>query len=203
MTIKGNLVAGVLVWVPIVVTIAVVQFVLGLFTEISRWLPVAYQPETWLGWTFPGFNVIVVCLFVWMTGVLASNVMGRWVLKYSEKILARIPLVRSVYQSVKQAMSAIFEDSPQRFRQVVLVQYPREGIWSLGFITNQGLAQCANEAGEQVFSVFIPTTPNPTSGFIIMVPEKDVKIIDLNIDAALKYIFSLGAVLPNQNEKGA
>lgn len=194
---KRHMMTGVLVWVPILVTIAVIRFVLGILANISNSLPVTYHPNSWLGWNFPGIEWLVVLVFVWMTGVLASNVIGRYVIALSESLLAKIPLVHSVYHGVKQAMSVVFSDSgSDRFSQVLLVQYPREGLWTLAFVTNDALSACSSLTGKKMLTIFVPTTPIPTSGFVFMVPEEDTKPIDLSVDDALKYIISLGTVVP-------
>ena len=190
---KRYLITGVLVWVPVLVTVMVIRFGLRMMTHVADLWPMQWLPIE-LTALMPIVSLLAVIGLVWLTGLLTSNVLGRWILARSERLLARIPLIRSVYQGVKQAMSVVFSaDSKQRFSRVVLIEYPRKGVWSLAFVTNESIPELSG-----MLTVFVPTTPNPTSGFILMLPEKDVKPSELGIDEALKYIISLGTVLPEQ-----
>lgn len=192
--IKRNLIAGALVWLPIWFTIVVVKFLLDLFDKAWAMVPLNYQPQAVFGFDIPGVSVILAIALVWITGILVTNFIGQYIIKFYESLLDRIPVVRSVYQTAKQASSVIFSSQKSAFSKVLLIQYPREGIWSIAFKTNEGLTQAEKVAGQKMLTVFLPTTPNPTSGFLLMVPEKDVKEIDLSVEAALKYIVSLGTV---------
>ena len=193
--IKRNLIAGALVWVPIWFTIVVVNFLLDLFDKIWASVPLKYQPEVLFGFDIPGSSMILAVVAVWVTGILVTNFIGRYVINFYETLLQRIPLIRSVYQTAKQASSVIFSSQKSAFDQVLLIQYPRPGIWSLAFKTNQGLSQAQQVSGQEMVTVFLPTTPNPTSGFLLLVPVDEVQPIDLTVEAALKYIVSLGTVV--------
>ncbi len=192
---KRYLIAGLLVWVPLGVTVMVVKLLVGIMDQTLLWLPEPYQPETLLGFHVPGLGVVLSVIIVLGTGVVVANLFGRKLVEVWENILARIPLVRTIYASVKQILETVFS-SGQSFRQVLLVEYPRKGLWTLAFQsgTTQGEAQI--KTGQEVINVFIPTTPNPTSGFFIMVPRSDVVELDMNVDDGLKMIISAGVVVP-------
>jgi uncharacterized membrane protein len=159
------------------------------------WLPEAYRPDNLLGFHIPGLGVVMSVVIVFSTGIIVANLFGRTLVQVWENMLARIPLVRTIYASVKQILETVFS-SGQSFRKVLLVEYPRKGLWTLAFqsSTTQGEAQ-AKTTGE-VINVFIPTTPNPTSGFFIMVPRSDVIELDMNVDDGLKMIISAGVMVP-------
>lgn len=186
---------GLLVWVPVGVTLLVIRWLLEFMDLWIHLLPKAYQPSALLGFDVPGLGLVLVLLFMTLTGVLMANVMGRWFLGMSERLLNRIPLVRSIYKGVKQSMTVLFSTQGDSFRQVVLIEYPRKGLWSLGFITQQAPGVVEKELGAGQVMVFVPTTPNPTSGFLIMVKHSDLKLLDMQVDEALKCIISLGTAV--------
>ncbi|MBM93371.1 MAG: hypothetical protein CMF51_01285 [Legionellales bacterium] len=196
---KRHFIAGILIWLPIWVTVTVVKVLFELFDQAWASVPLQYQPSAWLGFHLPGMSVIFVCAVIWLTGVLGANFMGRRILALSESILKRIPLVRSIYNAVQQALTVILSSQGESFRQVLLIEYPRIGIWSIAFKTNRGLTQVDEATGKTLLTVFVPTTPNPTSGFLLLVPEESVKILSMSVEAALKYIVSLGTVLPGDH----
>lgn len=183
---KKYLIAGILVWVPLAAIVFIVRFAMDILTKIMNIVPMQYQPEALFGFDIPGFSLIIILGILLLTGILASNWLGRIVIRYSEKILAKIPLVRSIYKGVKQSLTVIFSDSSGSFREVVMLEYPKSGVWSIGFKTSK----FAND--ENLIMVFIPTTPNPTSGFLVLVPPTSVKPLDMKVDDALKMIISLG-----------
>lgn len=183
---KKYLIAGILVWVPLAAIVFIVRFAMDILTKIMNIVPMQYQPEALFGFDIPGFSLIIIIGILILTGIMASNWLGRIVIRYSEKILARIPLVRSIYKGVKQSLTVIFSDSSGSFREVVMLEYPKSGVWSIGFKTSK----FAND--ENLIMVFIPTTPNPTSGFLVLVPPTSVKPLDMKVDDALKMIISLG-----------
>lgn len=195
---KRYFVAGILIWLPIWVTVMVIKVLFELFDQAWSAVPLQYQPATWLGLHIPGMSIIFVCFIIWLTGVLGANFIGRHVLRLSEAVLERIPLVRSIYNAVKQALSVVLSSKGESFRQVLLIEYPRKGIWSIAFKTNRGLKQVDQATGEVLVTVFVPTTPNPTSGFLLLVPENTVQVLSMGVEEALKYVVSLGTVLPNQ-----
>ena len=159
--------------------------------------PPEWQPETLFGISIPGFGIVVGFLILILTGVFAANLLGRKLVGFWEAILGRIPLVRTVYSSVKQVLETLFTSSNESFRRVVLIEYPRKGIWSLGFQTNEALMAARDTTGKDLISVFVPTTPNPTSGFIIMLPAEDITQLDISVEDGFKFIISMGVIVPN------
>ncbi len=200
--LRRYLVAGVLVWVPLGVTVLIIKFLIDLMDNTLLLLPVDYRPETWLGFRIPGLGIVLTVVVVFVTGVIAANLFGRKLVSLGERILARIPLVRSIYSAVKQVTETIFSGSGKSFRKVVLVEYPRKGIWTLAFQTGDGADELQRRVGKPVTNIFVPTTPNPTSGFFLMVPREDVIELDLSVDDGLKMIISAGVVVP-KNKKEA
>jgi len=192
---KRYLIAGLLVWVPLGVTVMVIKLLVGIMDQTLLWLPESYRPETLLGFHLPGLGVVLSVIIVLGTGVIVANLFGRKLVDVWENVLARIPLVRTIYASVKQILETVFS-SGQSFRKVLLVEYPRKGLWTLAFqsSTSQGEAQI--KTGQEIINVFIPTTPNPTSGFFIMVPRSDVVELDMDVDDGLKMIISAGVMVP-------
>lgn len=193
---RRYLIAGLLVWIPIMVTLLVVRFVIQLLDSSLTLLPARYQPQVLLGWHFPGLGVIISLLVLLITGLIATNVLGNRLVSLGESLVHRIPLIRSIYTSVKQVMSTIFAPGGQAFRKVLLVEYPRKGLWSLAFQTGAVPDAMTKAIGENAVTLFIPTTPNPTSGFLLVLPQDEVIELDMSIDDALKMIISLGVVQP-------
>ena len=195
--LRRYLVAGLLVWIPLGVTIFILKILIGLMDNSLRLIPEAYRPETLLGFAIPGLGTILTVLIVLITGLLAANLVGRTMVGLWESALERIPVVRSVYSATKNFAEIVFSDSSQSFKKVLLIEYPRKGVYSLAFQTATSLGEVQGRTGESVVCAFVPTTPNPTSGYIIIVPRKDVIELDMEIDEALKMIISLGVVIPN------
>lgn len=195
---KRYLIAGLLVWVPLGVTVMVVKLLVDVMDQTLLWLPEAYRPDNLLGVHIPGLGVVLSVVVVLGTGMVAANLFGRKLVKVWESLLARIPLVRTLYASVKQILETVFS-SGQSFRKVLLVEYPRKGLWTLGFQSGATQGEAQTKTGEQVVNVFIPTTPNPTSGFFLMVPAKDIVELDMSVDEGLKMIISAGVVVPEWN----
>lgn len=193
---RRYLIAGLLVWVPLGVTFLVVRAVVGFLDKILLLLPAAYQPDNILGFHIPGLGVILAILFVLATGMIVANLLGKRIVAGWESLLARIPIVRNLYAGVKQIMEAVLATDGQSFRKVLLVEYPRKGVWSLAFLTSNSLEEVQEKTPEQVVSIFVPTTPNPTSGFVVMVPEKDTIELDMTVEEGLKMIISMGVVVP-------
>jgi len=194
--LRRYLVAGLLVWVPLGVTILILRILIGLLDRSLLLIPQQYRPEEWLGVAIPGLGIILTLAIVLVTGLLAANFVGRSLVGFWESLLERIPVVRSVYAAVKKFVEIVFSESDQSFKKVLLIEYPRNGIYSLAFQTATSLGEVQGRTGEEVVCTFVPTTPNPTSGFIIIVPKKDVIELDMEIDEALKMIISLGVVIP-------
>jgi uncharacterized membrane protein len=195
-SLRRLLVAGILVWLPIIATIWVISFVVTLMDRTLLLLPTRYQPLTLLGFHLPGLGVIFAFLVVLLTGLLVTNLIGRQLVGYWEDLMQRIPLVRSVYGGVKSFTESVLSSS-NSFRQVVAVEYPRPGIWSIGFVTAEDVAEVSSRTGQHVKCVFISTAPNPTSGFIILVPQNQLIELGMSVDAAMKMIVTCGVVLPD------
>jgi len=198
--LRRYLIAGLLIWLPLGVTLLVFKLLVGLVEKLIDVIPAQYHPEVLLGIEIPYFNVILalIAMFVVMllTGLVVTNLFGRKLVKIWESLLGRIPVVRSIYQSAKQIAETVFSSSGKSFRKVLLIEYPRKGLYTLAFQTGSSAGEVQAKTGEQVTTVFIPTTPNPTSGFIILVPTKDVIELEMNVDEALKMVISLGMVEP-------
>lgn len=200
MNIRKYFISGLLIWLPIVVTLLVIKFLVDLLSKSLLLLPPHYQPDVLLGFHIPGIGVILTLLVIFLTGLFAANFIGSRLVALGDSLVARIPLVRSVYIGVKQVAHTIFTPNGQSFRKVLLVEFPHEGVWSLAFQTGESSKEI-NDAlhEEEMVSYFIPTTPNPTSGFLMMAPKSKVKEVDMTVDQALKFVISLGVVQPNQN----
>ena len=194
--IRRYLVAGILVWLPIGVTIGIVWFLVGLMDKTLVLIPQKFQPEELIGFAIPGLGIVLTFIVLLTTGVLAANIVGRSMVGLWEKMLERIPVVRAVYSAAKNFTEIVFSDSSQSFKKVLLIEYPRKGLYSLAFQTSSELGEVQGRTGEDVICTFVPTTPNPTSGFIIIVPRKDLIELDMEVDEALKMIISLGVVVP-------
>ncbi len=194
--LRKYLVAGLLIWVPLVCTIVVLSFAINLIDRSLLLIPVSYRPETLIGFKIPGLGVILAFLLVMITGLIAANFLGRRLVSAWESILSRIPLVRTVYGAVKQITQSLFSDASKSFREVVLVEYPRRGMWMLAFVTGETPKKFEEVVGQQLVNIYVPTTPNPTSGYYLMVPFEDIKRLDIPVEVGLKMILSAGVVNP-------
>jgi len=193
---RKYLIAGLLVWMPLGVTFLVVRAIVGFLDKILLWLPAQYQPDILLGFHIPGLGVVLAIVLVLATGMIVANLLGRRIVAAWESLLARIPLVRSLYAGIKQIMEAVLATDAKSFSKVLLLEYPRKGVWSLAFMTSDNLGEVQAKTRPDVISVFIPTTPNPTSGFVLMVPDKDVIHLEMSVEEGLKMIISMGVVVP-------
>ncbi|SEK95134.1 Uncharacterized membrane protein [Ectothiorhodospira marina] len=207
-SLRRYLIAGLLVWVPLVATAAIIKFILDMMDRTLLLLPPGWRPETLLGFTIPGFGVVMALVIVFATGLVVANLLGRKLVELWEAILARIPLVNTIYSAIKQVMETLLGAGGESFRKVLLVEYPRKGIWTLGFQTGAGVGEVQARTDKDVVSVFVPTTPNPTSGFIILVPRDEVVVLDMTVEDGLKFVMSLGVVVPrhpplNKGDPGA
>ena len=196
LTIRTYFISGLLVWLPI--WVLVINFLVEILSKSLLLLPTRYQPDFLLGVHVPGIGVIITLVVIFLTGLLAANFIGRRLLALGDAIMARIPLVRSVYTGVKQVTQTLFSPGGQSFRKVLLVEYPSPGIWSVAFQTGEVGKDIAGPLKNQepLVCYFIPTTPNPTSGFLMMAPKSKVIELDMSVDQALKYVISLGVVQP-------
>ncbi len=190
---KKYFITGLLVWVPLAITIWVLSL---LVTTLEGFVPGFLTSQSLFGVNIPGFGFVLVILVVLATGVLAANLLGRSLLEQWERLLGRIPLVRSIYNSVKQVSDTVLAPNGRAFRQAVLIQYPRAGSWTIAFLTGSPSGEVASYLPGEHLSVYIPTTPNPTSGFFLMMPRDQVVELQMSVDAALKYIVSMGVVAP-------
>jgi len=193
---RRYIVAGILVWLPLGLTILLLRFAIGLMDRSLLLLPPQYRPEALLGFHIPGLGAVLTIVLLLLTGVLAANFVGRAFMGGWESLMDRIPVVRSIYSAAKNFAEIVFSDSSNAFKNVLLVEYPRKGIYSIAFQTSSQLGEVQGRTGEEVVGCFVPTTPNPTSGFIIIVPKKDVTVLDMDVDEALRMIISLGVVIP-------
>ena len=188
---------GLLVIVPGVITIAVLNWIVGTLDQTLQILPLAWHPDKVLGFHIPGFGVLLTLLILLVVGATASNFAGRKLVQWGDLLVSRIPVVRSIYSSVKQVSDTLFSESGNAFRTAVLVQWPREGVWTVAFITGTPGGEVAAYLRDEFVSVYVPTTPNPTGGYFVMVRKSDCVELDMSVDAALKYIISMGVVAPS------
>ena len=195
--IKKYFFSGLLILAPIWVTLMVIDFLLHAFDKVIALLPAAYQPEALFGFPIPGLSLLIILLLILLIGVLASNVFGNYLVALWDRFLARIPLVRTIHTGVKQVMQAVLSSEKLAFRKVLLVEYPRAGMWSIAFQTSNGISEINKNAGQDLITVFIPTTPNPTSGFLLLLPAKDAIELNMSVDSALKLVISLGVIVPS------
>lgn len=199
---RKYLIAGLLVWMPLGITFLVVRAIVGFLDKILLLLPQQYQPDNLLGVHVPGLGVVLAIILVLATGMIVANFLGKRIVAGWESLLARIPLVRTLYAGVKQIMEAVLATDAKSFSKVILIEYPRKGLWGLAFMTSDNLGEVQAKAGSDLVSVFVPTTPNPTSGFVIMLAKEDVIELDMSVEDGLKMIISMGVVVPPwQKEK--
>ncbi|OGT88271.1 MAG: hypothetical protein A2286_12170 [Gammaproteobacteria bacterium RIFOXYA12_FULL_61_12] len=193
---KRYLVAGLLIWLPLGVTLMVVKLLVNWLDGVLLLMPEHYRPDQLLGFHIPGLGVVLSVLVVLLTGVLVANFFGRRLVAIWEKLLSRIPFVRSVYSASKQLAETMFSDSSQSFRKVVLVEWPRKGMWTLAFQTGLDVGEAQEKTGRQVVNLYVPTTPNPTGGYFVMAAREEVVELDMSVDEGLKMLLSMGAVVP-------
>nr|VFJ62487.1 MAG: Uncharacterized membrane protein [Candidatus Kentron sp. FW] len=199
--LRKYLIAGLLVWLPLGVTVLVLKLLVDVMDRTLLLLPAAWRPDIVLGFHIPGIGLVLSLAVVGITGVVVANLLGRRMVAFWESFLARIPLVRSIYLGVKQVVETVFTSEGKSFRKVVLIEYPRRGTWCLAFLTGTGLGEVQARTGQDIVAVFVPTTPNPTSGFVLLVPVEDVRELDMNVDDGLKLIISMGVAVPQWTEQ--
>ena len=187
---------GLLVIVPGVITVWVLNWIVGMLDQTLNILPQAWQPDRLLGLHIPGFGVLLTLAILLIVGFAASNFAGRKLVSWGDAMVSRIPVVRSIYSSVKQVSDTLFSESGNAFRTAVLVQWPREGVWTVAFVTGSPSGEIAAYLRDEYLSVFVPTTPNPTGGYFVIVRKSECIELDMSVDAALKYIVSMGVVTP-------
>ena len=194
--LKRYLIAGLLVWVPLGITIWVLQLLLSTLDQTLLLVPERARPEALFGFHIPGLGALLAFAILILTGVVAANFFGARLIGIWESLLARIPVVKSIYSSVKQVSDTLLSDSGNAFRKALLVEYPYQGCWTIAFQTGVPAAAVAGHLASEHVSVYVPTTPNPTSGFFLMIPRSRVHELDMTVDEALKYIISMGVVSP-------
>ncbi len=193
---KKYFITGLLVLVPLFITVWVVSTLVQTLDQSLLLLPEAWQPKILFGFSVPGLGVLLTLLIIFFTGLLATNFFGQQLILWWELLLSRVPFVKSIYSSVKQVSDTLFSNSGNAFRKALLIEYPRKGTWTIAFLTGIPGGDVSNHLRGDYLSVYVPTTPNPTSGFFLMLPKADVIELDMSVDAALKYIISMGTVAP-------
>ena len=194
--IRRYLITGLVVWVPLVITVWVLSVLVGTMDQTLLLLPPAFRTESWLGVYVPGMGVVLTLLVVFLTGVFTANIIGQRLFSVWERAVARIPVVNTIYKSVKQVSDTLFSPTGQAFRKALLVQWPSPGMWTIAFLTGTPGGDVANHLQGDYVSIYVPTTPNPTGGYFVIVPRSAVIELDMPVDIALKYIISMGVVAP-------
>lgn len=197
--LKKYLIAGLLVWLPIAVTIWLIGYIINATDWLANLVPQKWQPENYIGFNIPGQGFIIAIIVLLITGIFAANMLGRKFLEAWDSLLGRIPVVKSIYSSVKKVSESLLSDNARSFQTPVLIPFPQPNIWTIAFVSGevpQAIAEALPEQTDYV-SVYVPTTPNPTGGYYIMVRRSDIRELNMNVDEALKYVISLGMVMPN------
>ena len=198
---KKYLITGVLIWIPLVITIWVLSLVVTTMDHTLLLLPESWRPASWIGVNIPGFGVLLTLVVIFLTGMFAANILGQRMVQFWESALARIPVVKTIYTSVKQVSDTLFSSKGEAFRKAVLVRFPQNGSWTVGFLTGAPGPELARRLQGEHISVFVPTTPNPTSGYMLIVPKADTMELDMSVDEALKYVISMGVATPGPHPR--
>jgi len=198
--VKKYLITGLLIWIPLVITIWVLKTVVDMLDQSLLLLPEHWRPDFWIGVHIPGLGAILTVLIVLVTGVFATNFFGAQLVVLWHEVLNRIPVVNSIYSSVKQISDTLFSSSGQAFRKALLVRWPYPGAWTIAFQTGTPGGDVVKHVPADCISVYVPTTPNPTGGYFVIVARKDVIELDMTVDQALKYIISMGVVPPLEHK---
>lgn len=199
--IKRYFITGMLVLVPLFITVWVLTILISIMDQSLLLLPASWRPEAQLGISIPGLGALLTLGIILLTGIVATNFFGKRIILFWEALLGRVPVVKSIYYSVKQVSDTLFSDTGQAFRKALLVQYPRQGSWTIAFLTGKPGGDVVNHLKGDFVSVYVPTTPNPTSGFFLMMPREDVIELNMSVDDALKYIVSMGVVAPAASKR--
>jgi uncharacterized membrane protein len=194
---KKYLIAGLLIWIPLVITLWVLKLIVDALDQTLLLMPAEWRTESVFGVHIPGLGVVTTLVIVFVTGVFATNLLGARLLQWGNDLVHQIPVVRSIYSSVKQISDTLFSSNGQAFRKALLVQWPRDGMWTIAFLTGLPGGDLANHLKGDYLSVYVPTTPNPTGGYFVVVARKDVIELDMSVDEALKYVISMGVAPPN------
>ncbi|MBK7813345.1 MAG: DUF502 domain-containing protein [Rhodocyclaceae bacterium] len=193
---KKYFITGLLIWIPLAITVWVLSAIVGTMDQSLRLLPSAIHPTNLLGFNIPGAGTVLTLLVILLTGVVATNIIGQRMVRFWEALLARIPVVKSIYYSVKQISDTLFSGSGEAFRKVLLVRYPHPEAWAVAFLTGTPAEDVSAMTGEELVSVFIPTAPSPVNGFFFFVKKNETIELEMSVDDALKYIVSMGVVAP-------
>lgn len=200
--LKAYLFAGMLVTAPVAVTLYIAWNLITFIDDrVDSILPKGYSPNDHLPFSVPGIGLVVLVIFLILVGMMAAGFLGRFVIRLSESVLARMPVVRSIYSAVKQILETVLKTQSNAFRQVVLVEFPRRDMWTIGLISAPTEGEVADRLGRTMVNVFVPTTPNPTSGYVMFVPVEDVIYLDMTVDEGIKFIVSGGIVTPAMRER--
>ena len=200
-TLRKYLIAGLLVWIPLAATLFIVKVLIDLMDLTILLLPVSLRPDNLWGFTIPGMGLILALIVLILTGALAANLIGRRLVDLWENILGRIPLVRNIYNAFKKIATTILSAENKSFRKVVLVEFPKSGVWSMGFLTNPDIRINSPTIQDKLIAVFVSTTPNPTTGFFILLPKNKVVELDISVEEAFKLIISIGVIMPDKEMK--
>jgi len=194
--LKRYLIAGLLIWIPLAVTLWVLEVLVSTMDQTLLLLPPSWRPEALLGFQIPGLGVIFSIVILLVTGGLAANIIGQRMVRWWEGLLNRIPIVRSIYSGVKQVSDTLFSQKANSFRKVVLIEFPQRGQWTMGFVVGDPGARIASALAKHLVTVYVPTAPNPTSGYVLMVDPGELRELDVSVDDAFKFHVSLGVVAP-------
>lgn len=197
-SVRRWLLSGLLVLVPLAITLFVLDWIVGVLDQTLLILPVAWHPDRLLGLHIPGFGVLLTLVIVLLMGAIASNFLGKKLVLFGNALLSRIPIVRSIYSSVKQVSDTVFSENGHAFRKALLVQWPREGVWTIGFLTGLPGGDVVNHLTGDYLSVYVPTTPNPTGGYFVMLKKSECIELKMSVDQALTYVISMGVVVPSR-----
>ena len=200
--IRGYFLTGIIVTAPIGLTFYVSFLFIGFIdSKVRNIIPVKYHYDNILPFEIPGIGLLIVFIMLTFIGVLTAGIIGRYIIKLGERIIARLPIIRSVYGALKQIFESVLKTSSKSFREVVLIEYPRKGIWAIGFITGDTQGEVQETSKDELVNVFLPTTPNPTSGFLLFVPRKDLRVLNMNVEEGIKMVISGGIVTPKFKKK--
>jgi uncharacterized membrane protein len=199
--LKNIFLAGLAVTIPVGLTIYVLIFLIDLMDGLLRFIPAAYHPDTFLGFRIPGLGVIATVALIFVAGLLTTSYAGDRFFRLAEALVDRIPLVRGIYQAIKQIVQTMVSKEGQGFKKVVLAEFPRQGLYTVAFVTGATSGELRAKTGRQSINLFIPTTPNPTSGYYVMVPEESVIPLEMSVEDAFKLIISAGIIAPAENKE--
>ncbi|MGZ3634793.1 MAG: DUF502 domain-containing protein [Syntrophales bacterium] len=199
--LKQIFLTGLAVTVPIGLTLYILFFIIDIMDSLLKIIPLKYHPDTLLGIHIPGLGTIVTVILIFICGLITASYVGNKIVQSGEDLLYRIPFVRNIYQAIKRFSDTVVMDRRSSFKRVVLVEFPRKGLYTIGFVTGKPVWEIKREIGENLISVFLPTTPNPTSGYLIILPEDELVEVDMSVEEALTYIISVGIVAPAERAK--